>query len=113
MNYAFANPYGLGKTRRGGLLGIVLALHAAVLFLILAAKTVPPSLLESPLMVQFIEPPTPVEVAAAPRPLPLAAPKQALVQPRPPPVPPLKKHAPQPHIDTPVLETTASSDPAP
>ena len=113
MNYAFANPYGLGKTRRGGLLGIVLALHAAVLFLILAAKTVAPSLLESPLMVQFIEPPTPVEVAAAPRPLPLAAPKLPLVHPRPTPVPPLKKPAPQPPIDTPVLETTTSSEPAP
>ena len=71
MNYAYSTTYRSGTARRGGLLGIVAALHAGVLLLILAAKTVAPVLMEMPLMVQFIEPPKPVEVAAAPRPLPL------------------------------------------
>ena len=116
MNYAYSTSCHSGAARRGGLLSIVVALHAAVLLFILAAKTVAPALLETPLMVHFIEPPKPVEVEAAPRPLPIAPPKREIVRPvRPKPVPATPRKAPvQPRPqDTPPLETTTSTEPAP
>jgi protein TonB len=109
MNYAYSTTYRSGTALRGGLMGIVAALHAGVLLLILAAKTVAPVLMEMPLMVQFIEPPKPVEVAAAPRPLPVAPPKREIVRPRADPVVPKRVPVPQ----QPQLETTTSTEPAP
>lgn len=111
MNYAYSTSSHSGSARRGGLLGIVVALHVGVLLLILAAKTVVPELLETPLMVHFIEPPKPVEVAAAPRPLPVAPPRREVIRherPKLTPAPPRK--APDP---LPALETTSSMEPAP
>lgn len=116
MNYAYSTSSHSGSARRGGLLGIVVALHAGVLLLILAAKTVAPALLETPLMVHFIEPPKPVQVEAAPRPLPVAPPKREIARPvRPKPVPATPPKAPvQPRpLDTPPLETTNSTELAP
>lgn len=111
MNYALSRPSSFGTARRGGLLGVVLALHAGVLFVILAAKTIAPVLLEVPLIVQFLDPPKPVEVAAAPRPLPVAPPKREITRPertKAMPTPP-RKAPDQP----PPLETTTSTEPAP
>jgi len=109
MNYAYSTPYRSGTARRGGLLGIVVALHAGVLLLILAAKTVVPALLETPLMVNFIEPPKPVEVEAASRPLPVLPPQREITRPV---IPRTISVQPRP-LDIPLLETTASTEPAP
>ena len=97
---------------------ITLALHAGALYFILSAKPAVPALLETPLMVQFIEPPKPLEMAAAPRPSPspsLSAPPRREVArpPRPIPAPPHKVPTPPRPLDTPPMETTASSEPAP
>ena len=96
------------------LFGIALALHAGVLFFILSAKPAVPALLETPLMVQFIEPPKPLEMGGAPRSPPPAPPKREVARPpRPIPAPPHKVPTPPRPLDTPPLETTASSEPAP
>lgn len=100
MNYILSYSHRTGTARRGGLLGIVIALHAGLLFLVVMAKTVAPVLLETPLMVQFIEPPKPLERAAASRPLSSAQPKREVVRPP-------RSTPPKP------LETTSSSEPAP
>ena len=95
---------------------IALALHAGALYFILSAKPAVPALLETPLMVQFIEPPKPLEMAAAPRPSPSpsAPPRREVARPpRPIPAPPHKVPTPPRPLDTPPLETTASSEPAP
>ena len=110
MNYALSHPTSAGGLRRGGLLGAVIALHAGVLLLLLTVKSVAPELLEKPLMVQFIEPPKPVEVVPEPpaaKPLPMAAPRPA-ARPKEAPKP---KLAPKPA--EPRLETTTSTEPAP
>ena len=114
MNYVLSHSPRSGTARRGGLLGIVIALHAGLLCLVMMAKTVVPALLETPLMVQFIEPPKPLEMAAAPRPSSPAPPKREAVRPpRPTPAPPRNVPTPPQPFDTPPLETTASSEPAP
>lgn len=116
MNYVLSNSHRPGTARRGGLLGIVIVLHAGLLFLVMMAKTVVPALLETPLMVQFIEPPKPLELAAAPRSSPPAPPKREVVRPpRPTPTPAAPPKAPAPPMprDTPPLETTTNSEPAP
>ena len=96
------------------LFGIALALHAGALYFILSAKPAVPALLETPLMVQLIEPPKPLEMAAAPRPSSPAPPKREAVRPpRPTPAPPRNVPTPPQPFDTPPLETTASSEPAP
>ena len=95
---------------------ITLALHAGALYFILSAKPAVPALLETPLMVQFIEPPKPLEMAAAPRPSPSpsAPPRREVARPpRPIPAPPHKVPTPPRPLDTPPLETTASSESAP
>ena len=107
MNYVLSHSTRSGTARRGGLLGIVIALHAGLLCLVMMAKTVVPALLETPLMVQFIEPPKPLEMAAA-------SPKRETVRPlRATPAPPRNVPTPPRPLDTPPLETTASSEPAP
>lgn len=114
MNYVLSHSPRSGTARRGGLLGIVIALHAGLLCLVMMAKTVVPALLETPLMVQFIEPPKPLEMGAAPRPSSSAPPRREVARPpRPIPAPPHKVPTPPRTLDTPPLETTASSEPAP
>ena len=114
MNYVLSHSPRSGTARRGGLLGIVIALHAGLLCLVMMAKTVVPALLETPLMVQFIEPPKPLEMGGAPRSPPPAPPKREVARPpRPIPAPPRKAPTPPTPLDTPPLETTASSEPAP
>ena len=114
MNYVLSHSPRSGTARRGGLLGIVIALHAGLLCLVMMAKTVVPALLETPLMVQFIEPPKPLEMGAAQRPSPPAPPRREVARPpRPIPAPPRNVPTPPMPLDTPPLETTASSEPAP
>jgi periplasmic protein TonB len=97
MSYVLSNP---ATTRRGGLLGIVIGLHAGLFALFMTAKAVLPQIAELPLMVDFIEAmPLPVTKPAptvAPQPI-----RQKVAA-----TLPLK--SPQP-----VLETTTSSEPAP
>ena len=96
------------------LFGIALALHAGALYFILSAKPAVPALLETPLMVQFIEPPKPLEMGAAQRPSPPAPPRREVARPpRPIPAPPRNVPTPPMPLDTPPLETTASSEAAP
>ena len=112
MTYAQASTS--DPVSRVCLFGIALALHAGALYFILSAKPAVPALLETPLMVQFIEPPKPLEMAAAPRPSSPAPPKREAVRPpRPTPAPPRNVPTPPRPLDTPPLETTASSEPAP
>lgn len=99
-------PAAPGGPRRGGLLGIVLLLHAGLLLLLLTVRSVVPTLAETPLMVEFFEPPKPLAVAA-----PAAA--------KTPPTVPVRRQAPVPKPKSvpqpiaPPLETTSSSEPAP
>jgi protein TonB len=122
-----------GGLRRGGLLAVVLALHGVAFAAILTVGTVMPELPETPLMVHFIDPPKPVELAPpVAQPLPVAAPEPVAEPPPPPlkppepkpvpkPVPrpapkpkPVPKPIPQPIPQAaPPLETTSSSEPAP
>jgi protein TonB len=109
-------------------LGVVVALHAGVLLLLLAVKSATPLLLETPLMVQFIEPPLPLPPLVneeAPKALPIAAPEPPLAVPlpivppkktvapkRPLPTPPKKVDPPTPPPSMSALEITASEEPA-
>jgi protein TonB len=128
MNYASSRHSAPGGLRRGGLLAVVLVLHGVAFAAMLAVRTVRPELLEMPLMVHFIDPPKPVEVAPpVARALPMAVPEppaepppapdppKPILKPVPKPIPrpipkPLPKPVPQP---APPLETTMSSEPAP
>jgi protein TonB len=137
MNYASSRRSSPGGLRRSGLLAIVLVLHGVAFAAMLTARTVRSELLETPLMVRFIDPPKPAEVAPpAARALAMAAPEPSAEPPpapdppapdppkpkpdpkpvpkpapKPRPVPkPIPKPVPQP---APPLETTMSSKPAP
>jgi protein TonB len=131
MNYALPRRSSPGGLRRGGLLAVVLALHGVAFAVMLTVRTVRPALPEMPLMVHFIDPPKPVEVALSvaqalpvvapappapdppepkpePKPIPKPEPKPV---PKPRPVPrPVLQPVPQ---MAPPLETTSSSEPAP
>jgi len=102
MSYALPRPT---QFQRSSLLAVVIALHAGILLLILAAKTVAPKIIEMPLMVELLQPPEPLKAPEPEaRPLPVVRP-QPLRQ-KPAPVP----RAPAP---LPVIESTASTAPAP
>lgn len=61
------SPSACGRSRRSGLLAIVLVLHAGLLMLLLAAhpsRPSLPSLTQAPLMVEFFSAPKPIDVAA-------------------------------------------------
>ncbi len=97
MNYALSRP---SPGQRSGLLGIVVGAHVGLVLLVVAAKSVAPQIAEIPLLVDLVEPkaeqPRPPEA----KPLPVAKPQPV----RPQPVPSQLQ---------PVLETTASTEPAP
>ena len=95
MSYALSRP---SSTQRSSLLLIVIGLHAGLLLLVMAAKTVAPQLMEMPLIVDLLPAP-PVEPPPA-KPLPVIKPQP--VRPKP-----------AAKVPTPVLETTASEQPAP
>jgi len=75
MRHAYSSP-GFsrhGRTRRSGMLLLVVGVHIGVAALIMMAKTVAPLIQESPLFVDFITPEAPK--VSAPRPLPLVKPQ--------------------------------------
>jgi protein TonB len=92
MSYALSSP---SSTRRSGLLVVVIGLHAAVLAVVIAAKTVVPQIMEMPLIVNLIEP-AEIKPPEA-KPLPVTKP-QPVVQ--------KQTHRPTP---TPVIEATQST----
>ncbi len=98
MSYVLSRP---SPFQRSGLLGAVVALHAGILLLILAAKTVAPQIMAMPLVVDLLQPP---EVRKEPeaKPLPVARPQ-----------PQRQKPVPTPRTPVPALETTTSTAPAP
>ncbi len=98
MSYALSRP---SQIQRSSLLAIVIALHAGIALIILAAKTVAPQIMEMPLIVDLLQPPeTPKEPEA--KPLPVVRPQ-----------PVRQKPVPVPKARTPVIETTTSTVPAP
>ena len=64
---SFHSPSACGRSRRIGLLAIVLALHACLLILLAARPSRPSltSLTQAPLMVEFFSAPKPIDTAAA------------------------------------------------
>lgn len=94
---SYINP-SLNRSRRSGLLIVVIALHAAVFLLVLAAKTVIPQLVEMPLVVDLLLAPAPSEPQAKPLPMIKS--------------PPVTRHrAPPPEAPRPQIEATRSTEP--
>ncbi len=114
LNYIHSE-YRQSSMRRGSLFCLALALHVGLLAAIATVETKNPEPAEAPLMVQFIDPPKPLE-AAGPvtqiRPLPMAAPPKPVVIRKPVPSKPAKAVS-KPQPAPPLLETTADSEPAP
>jgi periplasmic protein TonB len=98
MSYALSRP---SPFQRSSLLGIVIALHAGIFLLILAARTVAPKIMELPLIVDLLQPPEEQNLSEA-NPLPVARPQ-----------PVRQKPLPFPKAPVPVIETTVSTAPAP
>jgi protein TonB len=96
MTYALSRPT---TAQRSGLLGIVIAAHVGIILIILAAKTVAPQIMEMPMIVDLLQPP-PVHKEPEPKPLPVVKPQPVRQQPK-----PLQQ--------TPLIEATASTAPAP
>lgn len=93
MSYALSRP---SSSQRSGLLGIVIGAHVGIFLLILAAKTVVPQIMETPLIVDLL----PAETPQPPRtkPLPVVRPE-----------PVRQKAAPTPKVPTPPIEATTST----
>ena len=98
MSYALSRP---SQIQRSSLLAIVIALHAGIFLLILAARTVAPKIMEMPLIVDLLQPPETRKEPEA-KPLPVVRPQ-----------PVRQKPVPVPKAPVPVIETTASTAPAP
>jgi len=98
MSYALSRP---SPYQRSSLLAVVIALHAGVFLLILAAKTVAPQIMEMPLIVDLLQPPETRKEPEA-KPLPVVRPQ-----------PVRQKPVPVPKAPIPVIETTTSTAPAP
>lgn len=98
MSYALSRP---SHFQRSSLLAVVIALHAGVFLLILAAKTVAPQIMEMPQIVDLLQP---LETRKEPeaKPLPVVRPQ-----------PVRQKPVPVPKAPVPVIETTTSTAPAP
>ncbi len=99
MSYTLSRP---SSASRGGLLSLVIGLHVGIFFVILAAKTIVPQIMEIPLIVNLIEPAEAPKPPQA-KPLPVVAKAQPVKQ----------AHTPAPKIPAPPIETTTSSVPAP
>ena len=98
MSYALSRP---SQIQRSSLLAIVIALHAGIFLLILAARTVAPKIMEMPLIVDLLQPPETRKEPEA-KPLPVVRPQ-----------PVRQKPVPVPKAPVPVIETTTSTAPAP
>ena len=91
MSYALSSP---SASRRSGLLMVVIGLHAAVIAIVIAAKTVVPQIMEMPLIVDLVQP-AEIKPPEA-KPLPVTKPQPVFQKPQPRPTP------------TPVVEATQS-----
>lgn len=91
MSYALSSP---SASRRSGLLMVVIGLHAAVIAIVIAAKTVVPQIMEMPLIVDLVQP-AEIKPPEA-KPLPVTKPQPVFQKPQPRPTP------------TPVIEATQS-----
>ncbi len=91
MSYALSSP---SASRRSGLLTVVIGLHAAVIAVVIAAKTVAPQIMEMPLIVDLVQP-AEIKPPEA-KPLPVTKPQPVFQKPQPRPTP------------TPVIEATQS-----
>lgn len=91
MSYALSSP---SASRRSGLLTVVIGLHAAVIAVVIAAKTVVPQIMEMPLIVDLVQP-AEIKPPEA-KPLPVTKPQPVFQKPQPRPTP------------TPVIEATQS-----
>ena len=91
MSYALSSP---SASRRSGLLTVVIGLHAAVIAVVIAAKTVVPQIMEMPLIVDLVQP-AEIKPPEA-KPLPVSKPQPVFQKPQPRPTP------------TPVIEATQS-----
>ena len=91
MSYALSSP---SASRRSGLLMVVIGLHAAVIAVVIAAKTVVPQIMEMPLIVDLVQP-AEIKPPEA-KPLPVTKPQPVFQKPQPRPTP------------TPVIEATQS-----
>ena len=98
MSYALSRP---SQIQRSSLLAIVIALHAGIFLLVLAARTVAPKIMEVPLIVDLLQPPETQKEPEA-KPLPVVRPQ-----------PVRQKPVPVPKAPVPVIETTTSTAPAP
>jgi len=81
---------------RGSLLTLVIGAHAASLLLLLTFRTLPPTVEDTPLTVDLLQPPAP-QPTAQPKPLPVAAQTPQKARP-----------TPQPQVQQPRLEPTRS-----
>ena len=68
MSYALSHPT---QIQRSSLLAVVVALHACILLLILAARTVAPKIIAMPLIVDLLQPPEPRKAPTPDKPLTL------------------------------------------
>ena len=91
MSYALSSP---SASRRSGLLTVVIGLHAAVIAIVIAAKTVVPQIMEMPLIVDLVQP-AEIKPPEA-KPLPVTKPQPVFQKPQTRPTP------------TPVIEATQS-----
>ena len=91
MSYALSSP---SASRRSGLLMVVIGLHAAVIAVVIAAKTVVPQIMEMPLIVDLVQP-AEIKPPEA-KPLPVTKPQPVFQKPQTRPTP------------TPVIEATQS-----
>ena len=98
MSYALSRP---SPFQRSSLLAVVIALHAGIFLLVLAARTVAPKIMEMPLIVDLLQPPETRKEPEA-KPLPVVRPQ-----------PVRQKPVPVPKAPVPVIETTTSTAPAP
>lgn len=98
MSYVLSSP---SAKRRTGLIGVVVGLHIGLFALLILTKTALPQLVETPLIVDLIEA-MPLSQASRAKPSPLVTP----------PVPQKKESTPPQKASQPVLETTASAEPA-
>jgi protein TonB len=92
MSYALSAP---STSRRSGLLMIVIGVHAAVIAVVIATRSVAPQIMEMPLIVDLIQP-AEIKPPEA-KPLPITKPQ-----------PVIQKQAPRPN-PTPVIEATQST----
>lgn len=97
MSYVLARP---SSTRRSSMLAIVIALHAGIVLLVLAAKTVAPQIMAMPIVVDLLRPPE-VQKEPEAKPLPVTKPQ-----------PQRQKPVPTQKTPVPAIETTTSTAPA-